>query len=74
MYSLLENVTEAVDIPVSILALLAYDKLKNGDEEAAKYYFSKAKANRYSKNTLAQAIYNKDIREDAITTLESFKY
>ena len=51
-----------------------YDKLKNGDEQAAKYYFSKAKANRYSKNVLAQAIYNKDIREDAITTLESFKY
>ena len=74
MYSLLENVTEAVDIPVSILALLAFDKLKNGDEKAAKYYFSKAKANRYSKNVLAQAIYSKDIREDAITTLESFKY
>ena len=74
MYSLLENVTEAVDIPVSILALLAFDKLKNGDEKAAKYYFSKAKANRYSKNILAQAIYNKDIRDDAITTLDSFKY
>ena len=74
MYSLLENVTEAVDVPVSILALLAFDKLKNGDEKAAKYYFSKAKANRYSKNILAQAIYNKDIRDDAITTLDSFKY
>ena len=74
MYSLLERVTEAVDVPVSILALLAYDKLKNGDEEAAKKIFSKAKANRYSKNILAQAIYNKDIRDDAITTLDSFKY
>ena len=74
MYSLLKNVTEAVDVPVSILALLAFDKLKNGDEKAAKYYFSKAKANRYSKNMLAQAIYNKDIRDDAITTLDSFKY
>ena len=74
MYSLLEGIVDAIDIPASILALLAYDKLKNGDEKAAKYYFSKAKANRYSKNVLAQAIYNKDIREDAITTLESFKY
>ena len=36
--------------------------------------FQKAKAKRYSKSVLAQAIYNKDIREDAITTLESFKY
>ena len=44
-------------------------KLKNGDEKAAKYYFSKAKANRYSKNILAQAIYNKDIREDRILPL-----
>ncbi len=74
MYSLLENVIEAIDIPVSLLALLAYDKLKNGDEKAAKYYFSKAKANRYSKNVLAQEIYNKDLRKDAIETLESFEY
>ena len=74
MYALLENIADAIDIPASVQALLAYDKLKNGDEQAAKYYFSKAKANRYSKNVLAQAIYSKDIREDAIATLESFKY
>ena len=74
MYSLLEGILDAIDIPVSIQALLAYDKLKNGDEQAAKYYFSKAKANRYSKNVLAQAIYSKEMREDAIATLNSFKY
>ena len=74
MYSLLEGIVDAIDIPVSIQALLAYDKLKNGDEQAAKYYFSKAKANRYSKNVLAQAIYSKEMREDAIATLNSFKY
>ncbi len=74
MYLLIDNLVEAVDFPAALLALIAYDKLKTGDEESAKYYFSKAKANRYSKNVLAQAIYNKDIKEDAITTLESFKY
>ncbi len=73
MYLLIDNLVEAVDFPAALLALIAYDKLKTGDEESAKYYFSKAKANRYSKNVLAQAIYNKDIKEDAITTLESFK-
>ena len=31
-------------------------------------------SNRYSKNVLAQAIYSKDIREDAVATLEAFKY
>jgi TolB-like protein len=74
MYLLIDDIVEAVDFPAALLALIAYDKLKNGDEETAKYYFSKAKAKRYSKSVLAQAIYNKDIREDAITTLESFKY
>ena len=74
MYLLIDDIVEAVDFPASLLALIAYDKLKNGDDKAAKYYFSKAKANRYSKNVLAQAIYNKDIKEDAIATLNSFKY
>ena len=74
MYLLIDDIVEAVDFPASLLALIAYDKLKNGDDKAAKYYFSKAKANRYSKNVLAQAIYSKEMREDAITTLNSFKY
>ncbi len=74
MYLLINDIMEAVDFPAALLALIAYDKLKNGDEESAKYYFSKAKANQYSKNVLAQAIYNKDIRDDAISTLDSFKY
>ena len=74
MYLLIDDIVEAVDFPASLLALIAYDKLKNGDEESAKYYFSKAKANRYSKNVLAQAIYSKEMREDAIATLNSFKY
>jgi len=74
MYLLIDDFVEAVDFPASLLALIAYDKLKNGDEKAAKYYFSKAKANRYSKNVLAQAIYSKEMREDAIATLNSFKY
>ena len=74
MYLLIDDIIEAVDFPASLLALIAYDKLKNGDEKAAKYFFSKAKANRYSKNVLAQAIYSKDMREDVIATLNSFKY
>ena len=73
MYLLIDDIVEAVDFPASLLALIAYDKLKSGAEESAKYYFSKAKANRYSKNVLAQAIYSKDMREDAIATLNSFK-
>ena len=74
MYILINDIVEAVDFPASLLALIAYDKLKNGDDKAAKYYFSKAKANRYSKNVLAQAIYTKEIRKDAIETLEAFQY
>ena len=74
MYLLINDIVEAVDFPASLHALIAYDKLKNGDEKAAEYFFSKAKANRYSKNVLAQAIYSKDMREDVIATLNSFKY
>ena len=74
MYLLVNDIVEAVDFPASLLALIAYDKLKNGDEKAAKYFFLKAKTNRYSKNVLAQAIYSKDMREDVIATLNSFKY
>mgnify|MGYP003314361582 CR=1 FL=1 len=73
----ISNIFESFDdkpLAAASLAQVHSAKLKNGDEQAAKYYFSKAKANRYSKNVLAQAIYSKDIREDAITTLESFKY
>ena len=74
MYLLINDIMEAVDFPAALLALIAYDKLKNGDEKAAKYFFLKAKTNRYSKNVLAQAIYSKDMREDVIATLNSFKY
>ncbi len=59
---------------ILVADVVGYSKHMERDEKAAKYYFSKAKANRYSKNILAQAIYNKDIRDDAITTLDSFKY
>ena len=59
---------------ILVADVVGYSKHMERVEKAGKYYFSKAKANRYSKNILAQAIYNKDIRDDAITTLDSFKY
>ena len=59
---------------ILVAEIVGYSKHMERDEKVAKYYFSKAKANKYSKNILAQAIYNKGTRDDAITTFNFFKY
>ena len=41
MYLLIDDIVEAVDFPAALLALIAYDKLKNGDEKPLNIIFQK---------------------------------
>ena len=70
MYLLINDIVEAIDFPASLLALIAYDKLRSGEDKLAKDYLLRAKKLGYSKQAFGQAIYVKALREQAINSLD----
>ena len=59
MYLLIDGILDAIDFPAPLLALIAYDKLRSGEEKLAKDYLLRAKKQGCTKKALGQAIYVK---------------
>ena len=70
MYLLIEGIVDAIDFPAPLLALIAYDKLRSGEEKLAKNYLLRAKKLGYTKKALGQAIYIKNLREKVLSSLD----
>ena len=71
MYLLIDDIMPAIDFPASILALIAYDKFIDGEDELAENYLLRAKKQGFSKKALGQAIYGKALREKVLSSLDS---
>ncbi len=71
MYLLINDIMEAVDFPAALLALIAYDKFRGGENELAKDYLLRAKKQGFSKKALGQAIYIKALREKVLSSLDA---
>ncbi len=71
MYLLINDIMPAIDFPASILALIAYDKFIDGEDELAENYLLRAKKQGFSKKALGQAIYGKALREKVLSSLDS---
>ena len=70
MYILLEEVLDAIDLPAPLLAFIAYDKYKAGEEKLAKTFFVRAKKFGFTNKALDQLLYLKSLREDVSVVLE----
>ncbi len=70
MYILLEDVLDAIDLPAPLLAFIAYDKYKVGEEKLAKTFFVRAKKSGFTNKALDQLLYLKSLREDVSVVLE----
>ncbi len=70
MYLLIDGIVDVIDFPALLLALIAYDKLRSGEEKLAKDYLLRAKKLVCTKKALGQAIYVKKLREKALSSLD----